>query len=211
MATVSENQPKPAAEAPLEPDLPICDPHHHLRERPNDRYFLKEFIQDTNTGHNIVATVCVENRAMYRKDGPETMKPIGETEFFDSVADQAAADSNNSTQVAAAIVGHANLSLGEAVAQVLEAHLGASPNRFRGIRHSTTWDESKAIRSDARPGLLADSAFRRGFRLSAALRLEFRRLALPSAAAGARGVGTRLSRRDDCSRSHRRPAGRWSL
>ena len=163
MATVSENQPKPAAEVPLEPDLPICDPHHHLRERSNDRYFLKEFIQDTNTGHNIVATVCVENRAMYRKDGPETMKPIGETEFFDSVADQAAADSNNSTRVAVAIVGHANLSLGEAVAQVLEAHLAASPNRFRGIRHSTTWDESKAIRSDARPGLLADKTFRRGF------------------------------------------------
>ena len=49
------------------------------------------------------------------------------------------------------------------MAQVLEAHLAASPNRFRGIRHSTTWDESEAIRSDARPGLLADSAFRRGF------------------------------------------------
>ena len=96
MATASENQPKPAAEAPLEPDLPICDPHHHLRERPNDRYFLEEFIRDTGTGHNIVATVCVENRAMYRKDGPETMKPIGETEFFDSVAAQAAADPNNS-------------------------------------------------------------------------------------------------------------------
>ena len=53
--------------------------------------------------------------------------------------------------------------LGDRVAPVLEAHLGASPNRFRGIRHSTTWDESGIIRSDAGPGLLADSAFRRGF------------------------------------------------
>jgi predicted TIM-barrel fold metal-dependent hydrolase len=163
MATAPETQSRPAAEVPLEPDLPICDPHHHLRERPNDRYFLEEFIQDTRSGHNIVATVCVENRAMYRKDGPETMKPIGETEFFDSVAAQAASDPNNSTRVAAAIVGHADLSLGEAVAQVLEAHLRASPNRFRGIRHSTTWDESETIRSDARPGSLADKAFRRGF------------------------------------------------
>ena len=207
MATASENQPRPAAEAPLEPNLPICDPHHHLRERPNDRYFLEEFIQDTSTGHNIVATVCVENRAMYRKDGPETMKPIGETEFFDSVAVQAASDPNNSTRVAAAIVGHADLSLGEAVAQVLEAHLTASPNRFRGIRHSTTWDESEAIRSDARPGLLADSAFRRGFRLLAALRPELRRLALSSTASGARGAGARLSKHEDCSRSHRGAAG----
>lgn len=152
-----------AAEAPLEPDLSICDPHHHLRERPNDRYFLEEFIQDTSTGHNVVATVCVENRAMYRKDGPETMKPVGETEFFDSVAAQAAADPNLSTRVAAGIVGHADLRLGESVEQVLDAHLMASPNRFRGIRHSTTWDQSEAIRSDAQPGLLADNIFRRGF------------------------------------------------
>ena len=163
MAAGLEIQSRPAAEIPLDPDLPICDPHHHLRERPKDRYFLEEFIQDTGTGHNIVATVCVENRAMYRKDGPETMKPVGETEFFDSVAVQSAADPNNSTLVAAAIVGHANLGLGEAVAPVLEAHLLASPSRFRGIRHSTTWDQSETIRSDARPGLLADNTFRRGF------------------------------------------------
>jgi predicted TIM-barrel fold metal-dependent hydrolase len=151
------------AEAPLEPDLPICDPHHHLRERPNDRYFLQEFIQDISTGHSVVATVCVENRAMYRKEGADAMKPVGETEFFDSVADQAAADPNLSTRVAAGIVGHADLCLGESVEQVLEAHLMASPNRFRGIRHCTTWDKSEAIRSDAQPGLLRDNTFRRGF------------------------------------------------
>ena len=77
MAAASVKPQSAAAEAPLEPDLPICDPHHHLRERPNDRYFLDEFIQDSGSGHNIVATVCVENRAMYRMDGPETMKPVG--------------------------------------------------------------------------------------------------------------------------------------
>ena len=150
-------------EAPLEPDLLICDPHHHLRERPNDRYFLEEFVHDTNTGHNIASTVCVENRAKYRREGPEALKPVGETEFFDSVAAQAAADSNISTLVAAAIVGHADLRLGDRVMPVLEAHLAASPDRFRGIRHSTTWDASENIRSDAPAGLLSDSAFRCGF------------------------------------------------
>jgi predicted TIM-barrel fold metal-dependent hydrolase len=134
-----------------------------LRERPNDRYFLQEFIQDISTGHGVVATVCVENRAMYRKEGTDAMKPVGETEFFDSVADQAAADPNLSTRVAAGIVGHADLRLGESVEQVLEAHLMASPNRFRGIRHCTTWDKSEAIRNDAQPGLLRDNTFRRGF------------------------------------------------
>ena len=150
-------------EAPLEPDLLICDPHHHLRERPNDRYFLEEFVHDTIAGHNIASTVCVENRAKYRREGPEALKPVGETEFFDSVAAQAAADSNISTLVAAAIVGHADLRLGDRVTPVLEAHLAASPDRFRGIRHSTTWDASENIRSDAPAGLLSDSAFRRGF------------------------------------------------
>ena len=163
MAADHEEKAAKTSEAPLEPDLPICDPHHHLRERPNDRYFLEEFIQDTSTGHNIVSTVCVENRARYRTDGPQALKPVGETEFFDGVAAQAAADSNIATLVAAAIVGHADLRLGDRVTPVLEAHLAASPNRFRGIRHSTTWDESGTIRSDAGPGLLADSTFRRGF------------------------------------------------
>jgi len=162
MEAISEGQ-ATLTETALEPDLPICDPHHHLRERPNDRYFLEEFIHDTGTGHTIVATVCVENRAQYRNVGPEPMKPVGETEFFDSVGARAAATPKLSTAVAAGIVGHADLSLGEAVSEVLEAHLQASPSRFRGIRHSTTWDESEAVRSDARPGLLADSAFRRGF------------------------------------------------
>src|SRR5215475_7027651 len=162
MATAFEKPLSAPAEAPLEPDLPICDPHHHLRERSNDRYFLEEFIRDTESGHSIVATVCVENRAMYCKDGPETMKPIGETVFFDKVAAQAASDPNR-TRVAAGLVGHADLSLGEGVIRVLEAHLAASPNRFRGIRHSTTWDESETIRSDARRGLLRDETFRRGF------------------------------------------------
>ena len=76
MAIATANQPRLPAEAPLEPDLPICDPHHHLRERPNDRYFLEEFFQDTRSGHNIVATVCVENRAMYRREGLQSMKPV---------------------------------------------------------------------------------------------------------------------------------------
>jgi L-fuconolactonase len=163
MEAISEGHTRLTAEAALEPNLPICDPHHHLRERPNDRYFFEEFIQDTGTGHNIMATVCVENRAQYRTSGPEAIKPVGETEFFDSVGARAAADPQPATAVAAGIVGHADLSLGEAVSEVLEAHLLASPSRFRGIRHSATWDASETIRSDARRGLLADSAFRRGF------------------------------------------------
>src|SRR5262249_26531501 len=154
MATAQE-QSTPSPEAPLEPGLAICDPHHHLWDRPNDRYFIENLIQDTSSGQNIVATVAVECRAMYRKEGPAEMKPIGETEFLDGVARRAASEPNIPTLVAAGIVGHADLRLGDAVAPVLEAHLAASPDRFRGIRHSTTWDASENIRSDAPAGLLS--------------------------------------------------------
>jgi len=160
MATAKE-QPSPF-EAPLEPELPICDPHHHLWDRPNDRYFLENLLRDTS-GHQVVATVAVECRAMYRKEGPVEFRPVGETEFLDSVAARASSMAGNATLVALAIVSHADLSLGDAVARVLEAHMTASPARFRGIRHSTTWDASEKIRSDAPAGLLADSSFRRGF------------------------------------------------
>ena len=160
MTTVKE-QPS-APEAPLEPELPICDPHHHLWDRANDRYFLEDLLRDTSS-HNIVATVAVECRAMYRKEGPADFKPVGETEFLDGVAAQAASTPGNTTSVASGIVSHADLRLGDAVVQVLEAHLAASPDRFRGIRYSTTWDASEKIRSDAPSGLLAASSFRRGF------------------------------------------------
>ena len=69
------------------------------------------------------------------------------------------------TEVAAGIVGFADLTLGSDVARVLEAHLGASPNRFRGIRHSCTWDASPTVKT-ATPGiprgLMADAKFRAG-------------------------------------------------
>src|SRR5690242_17730467 len=70
----------------LEPDLPIVDPHHHLWDRPGWPYFLPQLLADLNTGHNIVATVFLECRAMYRAAGPEAFRPVGETEFVNGIA-----------------------------------------------------------------------------------------------------------------------------
>ena len=162
-----------AAEAALEPELGICDSHHHLWERPPRDYLLGELLQDLRSGHNVVSTVAVECRYSYPQGGPEELRPVGETEFLDQVASRAAADPAIETRVAAAIVGHADLTLGDKVAAVLEAHGAASPNCFRGIRHSTIWDASSALRSDAPPGLLADSQFRRGFACLGKLDLSF--------------------------------------
>ena len=166
MAAVREEWLQLTREAPLDPSLPICDAHHHLWDHPDDRYFLDEVLRDMRSGHNIVSSVFAECHAMYRKDGPEEMKPIGETEFVQGIAAQSASGQYGPTAVAAGIVGHADLTLGAGVARVLEAHLAASPNRFRGIRHITVWDASPAIPNSSpipRPGLLLDGTFRAGF------------------------------------------------
>ena len=150
-------------EAPVEPALPICDPHHHFWDRPDDRYLLDELLQDLRSGHNIVSTVFIECREMRRKGGPEEMRPIGETEFVEMIVGPRG--KYGDTAVAAGIVGFADLTLGAAVAPVLEAHLAASPNRFRGIRHSCTWDASPAVKTATPgipPGLMLDSKFRAG-------------------------------------------------
>jgi predicted TIM-barrel fold metal-dependent hydrolase len=149
-------------ETALEPELPICDAHHHLWERPPQRYLLDDFVGDLKAGHNIVSTVAVECGYGYRTDGPEHLQPVGETEFLERTANRIAAASKRTTKIAAAIIGFADLTLGDDVAPVLEAHTAASPRRLRGIRHSTTWDASGALRSEAPAGLLADGAFRKG-------------------------------------------------
>jgi predicted TIM-barrel fold metal-dependent hydrolase len=120
-------------EAPLEPELEICDPHHHMWDRPGTRYLVDELLADA-ADHNLVDTVFVECQSGYREEGPPEMAPVGETEFMEEVALGCAADPECRTAVAEGIVGHVDLTLGDAVAPVLEAHLEASPERFRGIR-----------------------------------------------------------------------------
>ena len=129
----------------IEPDLPICDPHHHFWDRrperiPFHRYLLHELAADINGGHNVRSTVFIEARSMYRADGPDELKPVGEVEFVQGLAAASASGLYGSGRAAASIIGHANLNLGDGVKPVLEALQAASPNRFRGIRHSLTWD-----------------------------------------------------------------------
>src|SRR5262245_56491803 len=160
----------------LEPDLPIVDPHHHLWDRPGWRYLLDDLLADTNSGHNIVATVFVQARAMVRAAGPVEMRPVGETEFVNGVAAMSASDIYGKTRHCAGIVGHADLALGSRVEQVLVAHLRAGGDRFRGIRHISAWDADASIRNPAYsppPGLLGDDTFREGFAVLGRFGLSF--------------------------------------
>jgi predicted TIM-barrel fold metal-dependent hydrolase len=160
-AWLAKRSPEPI----LEPDLPIIDTHHHLWDRGGHRYLLHEFLADVDTGHNVVATVFVECDAMYRASGPVEMRPVGQTEF---VAGQAAMSDSGlygKTRVAAGIVGFADLTLGDRVEPVLEAHLRAGGGRFRGVRHSAAWDASDVIgnsRTATGPHVMRQKDFRAG-------------------------------------------------
>src|SRR5271170_8195052 len=134
-------------EAPLEPEVAIVDPHHHLWDHPGSRYMLDEIVRDTSSGHRVLATVFVECMSMYRADGPEAMRPVGETEFVNGIAAQSASGRYGDTRIAAGIVGFADLTLGAAVEEVLQAHIAAAPARFRGIRHAGGFDASEDIRN----------------------------------------------------------------
>ena len=85
-------------------------------------------------GHR--ATLFAECGAMYRASGPEALRPIGETEFATGVAAMSNSGLYGLTRVCAGIVGHADLTLGARVTDVLQAHIAAAGGRFRGIRHS---------------------------------------------------------------------------
>ena len=154
-------------ETTLEPEMPICDPHHHFWDFrvdriPYQRYLLQELAVDLNSGHNVRSTVFVEARSMYRKDGTENLRSVGEVEFVQGLAAASASGLYGPTRAAAAIIGAADISLGEAVEPILDALQAASPDRFRGVRRSTAWDPHPDVENRAEKGLLANQNFKAG-------------------------------------------------
>jgi predicted TIM-barrel fold metal-dependent hydrolase len=161
-------------EEALEPGLPIIDPHHHLWERADERYLLPDLLADTGSGHDIRATVFIQCASMYRPDGPEERQALGETEFVNGIAAMAATGFYGRTLAAAGIVGYADLTLGDRVAPVLEAHVAIAGARFRGVRNRTAWHPSPQVRSNLvspPPGPLAHPDFATGARQLAKLGL----------------------------------------
>src|ERR1700761_2327487 len=160
----------------IDPKRPIVDPHHHLWDRGGLRYMIEELSSDIASGHNVLATVYVEARSMYRAKGPEELRPVGEVEFASGVAAMSASGGYGPALICDGIVGHANLLLGDRVKAVLEAEIAAGQGRFRGIRHSSAWDAEPAVASmyATRPqGLLLDATYRKGFACLAPLGLTF--------------------------------------
>jgi predicted TIM-barrel fold metal-dependent hydrolase len=186
--------PSPTEEI-LEPDLPICDPHHHLWDFPGNRYLLPELLADLQSGHNVRGTVFVECTSFYRASGPEELRMVGETEFVNGVAAMAASGRYGPVLACEGIVARADLTMGAAVGPVLDSHIRAGNGRFRGIRHAGGWDASPEVRNshtDPPRGLYAETSFRTGLRELAKRNLSFEAWQyhpqLPDVTALARGV-----------------------
>lgn len=184
----------------LEPELPIIDAHHHLWFLPeavlsaldkkttpasqllaasfrrHARYLFDEYLADLNAGHNIRATVYMEANSMYRGDGPDALRSVGEIEFANGMAAIAASGIFTGIKMCAAIVGSVDLRLGDAAEEVLLAHTQAGGGRYRGIRAKHVVYDADAQANgnpNATPHLLLDKNFRAGFRHLAKLGLSY--------------------------------------
>jgi predicted TIM-barrel fold metal-dependent hydrolase len=148
----------------LEPELPICDAHHHLwldLGHTGWPYTLSDLHADTSSGHNVVRTVFLECGAEYRTSGPEHLRAVGETEFVAAAAEESA---RSGQAEIAAIMGHADLMLGDAVEEVLQAHEAAGRGRFRGVRFITAHDEYKSLQMGLPDGVMKDARYLAGVR-----------------------------------------------
>ena len=144
----------------IDPQQRIVDPHHHLW--PPGSFFSYDFQDlwaDTHCGHAVERTVFVECFAAYRAEGPEHLRPTGETEF---VVREARRDPSG---LIGGIVANADLTDREHLDEVLDVHTELGQGLFRGIRHSGARDphpEALMIKGFAPEGLYADPAFRAG-------------------------------------------------
>ena len=162
----------------VDAERPIIDPHHHLwsdKDEASD-YEIEHLWSDMAKGHKVIGTVFVECSTNYRKEGPKELWPVGETEY---VVNQAKKSRDASTSAQAPILGivsHANLKLGEAVIEVIEAHREAAGGLLRGIRHSVAYyphPPAVARYTGRIRHLLLDAQFRRGFAQLASAGLSF--------------------------------------
>lgn len=120
-----------ATEEILFPDLSIVDPHVHMWNKSGFDYFAAELLADVHDGHKVEKTVYVECHMGYDNSRSEAFQPVGETEY---VVDRIAREAPSDHELAAGILGCANLMLGEEVRPVLDAHIAAARGRFRGLR-----------------------------------------------------------------------------
>jgi predicted TIM-barrel fold metal-dependent hydrolase len=102
-------------------------------------YLVPELQADLATTPQVTKTIYMQAFSWYRTDGPEEMRPVGETEHVERMTRE------HRDRIAAGIIGYADLGLGRAVEPVLEAHREAGRGRFVGVRRSVVWDADPSV------------------------------------------------------------------
>jgi predicted TIM-barrel fold metal-dependent hydrolase len=146
-------------EAIINPAQPIIDAHHHIfpvAVGSFTAYPVAMLLRDLDSGHNIRATVYMETGQMADTEGPRHLRPVGETRSVNAIAEE-----HSARRLCAAIISRADLTLGGAVEEVLEAHGAAAPNHFRGVRHMVVPNVMRGNWVDERR-LLQQPGFRAG-------------------------------------------------
>lgn len=146
----------------VDPGRPIVDPHHHLWRDEGAAYVLEQLRADTSSGHRIEKTIVVEAGREYRTDGPDHLKPLGETEFVVEIA-KASRDGRGAE--ISGIVPYADLRGGALLSEALDGHAELSEGLLCGIRHCAahaTHPETLTIPWLAPAGLMLETDFQAG-------------------------------------------------
>ena len=150
------------SEKVLDPELPICDAHHHLMERDGEAYMLGEFLGEIREGHNLRRTIYVDCGKHHRQEGPVQLRPVGETEYARDISGKYSIGSG-SVEIAAGMVAFAELTLGDAVKSVLEAHIQAGGKMVRGVSYPCIFDPDPKVNTRSPAKIMMDLKFRQGF------------------------------------------------
>jgi L-fuconolactonase len=147
----------------LAPAAEIVDTHLHLWAGMEGRtdYAFEHFKADAEDGHRVTSAVYVDGGWGFRTEGPDHLRPVGETETVAAVA-----QAHSSPRIAG-IVAFASLA-DPLLPEILDAHDEAGGGLFKGVRQQLAHDPDPAIprpRIAAGPELMASDEWRAGLAL----------------------------------------------
>lgn len=156
-------------EAPIDPGLPIIDPHTHLYDDPVRRANLGGFMTDEflkeirDSGHNVVSTVhCEAYKTFVDEDAPPELQAVAETRAATRVGEEAQQRNPNGPRLSEGIIFAGDLSWGDRLEDAIAAHSEAAKGRLRGVRSWTMSDPDATIPYEARVDQIGDPEFAAG-------------------------------------------------
>ena len=159
-------------EEPIDKDLAIIDPHHHLWDLDFGKYLHDDFSSDIKeSGHNILASVYImssANTKIYDKSSAKEYETIPEIIFAYDQAEKARTIDSNKCKINESIIGSLDLRHGEKLIPVIEKAISLSKGKLKGIRmllasHSDPNISSGAVKTPM--GIMKDPKFLEGAKI----------------------------------------------